>query len=613
MCGIICAIAERNVVPILLDGLKRLEYRGYDSAGIAVLNNQKIDLVKKVGKVAALEEEIINASPYGHIGIAHTRWATHGKPCEKNAHPHVINGRVAIVHNGIIENYQQIKGKLSFDDYQLASDTDTEVVAAYIYDLVKQGMDLLNAVQKTVKILEGAYALGILDAKAEDYLVATRHGSPLVIGLGLNECFLASDPLALQKVSQEFIFLEEGDIVEVHQNQIKIYDAKGKQVTREIHTRSFEFDVTDKGHYTHFMQKEIFEEPKAVAASLEGRIYNNKISEHTFGVQAMEIFDKAENIQMVACGTSYYAGLIAKHWLEEIAEIPCQVEIASEFRYRTRVVPKNTLFITISQSGETADTLAALHSITEDPKGTYCGTLTISNVPGSALMRESDLKFLTNAGPEVGVATTKAFLTQLVGLLMLVLTIAKRKQTITDKLLQEYIVTLLQLPGFVRETLKMDRNIKNIASFFEDKNHALFLGRGIYYPVALEGALKLKELSYIHAEAYPAGELKHGPLALVDKSMPVVVIAPPNNLLGKVQSNMEEVYARGGNLIVVTSENAKINKLKGTEYLILPKAPDLIMPILYVIPMQLLAYHAASLKGTDVDHPRNLAKSVTVE
>ncbi len=609
MCGIVGAVAERNVVPILLEGLRRLEYRGYDSAGIAVLADPKqIHVVRRQGRVGVLSDGVADSGIKGNIGIAHTRWATHGKPCEQNAHPHVVGKRIAIVHNGIIENYKQIQQALSFDNYTLLSETDTEIVAAYIYELVEKGNTLLEAVFSVTKQLHGAYAIGVLDAVAGS-LVATRHGSPLVVGLGVNEYFLASDPLALQKVAQEFIYLEEGDVVEFAYSGLNIYDAAGLAVTRTIHTRIFEFDTVDKGQYRHFMQKEIFEQPKAIAATMMGRVTESAIFDQAFSLQAPDVFNRAKNVQIVACGTSYYAGLIAKHWLEDLAGISCQVEIASEFRYRKRVIPEDTLFVTISQSGETADTLAALRSTTLDGPHAYCGKLAICNVPESSLVRESDMVFLTHAGMEIGVASTKAFTTQLTSLLMLALALGKRRQLHV----QEHIKSLQLLPSYIETALKLDPIISKIALFFEDKQHALFLGRGINYPVALEGALKLKEISYIHAEAYPAGELKHGPLALVDKHMPVVVIAPQDHLISKIQSNIAEVLARGGQLIVITSPSKAIPEIEGVKYLYLPEVPTVLLPIVYTLPMQLLAYHVAVLKGTDVDHPRNLAKSVTVE
>lgn len=611
MCGIVGAVAERNVVPILLDGLKRLEYRGYDSAGIAILAEpQQIHAVRRQGKVAVLADGVADTGIKGRVGIAHTRWATHGKPSEQNAHPHIVGKRIAIVHNGIIENYKHIQTKLQMKHYTLASETDTEVAAAYMYELVEQGADVLHAIFTVAKQLQGAFAIAVLDAMRPNYLVATRQGSPLVVGIGVGEYFLASDPLALQKVAQEFIYLEEGDVVEIATDSVRVYTASGELVNRQIHTRTFEFDTVDKGNFRHFMQKEIFEQSFAVSATLMGRIANGQVFEQAFGLQAEEVFNRAKNVQIVACGTSYYASLVAKHWLEDLAGISCQVEIASEFRYRKRVIPVDTLFVSVSQSGETADTLAALRSTTVDGIHAYCGKLAICNVPESSLVRESDMVLLTHAGPEIGVASTKAFTTQLASLLMLALALGKRK----GLQVQKYIEALQTLPTYIEEVLKkIDSIISELALTFEDKQHAIFLGRGINFPLALEGALKLKEISYIHAEAYPGGELKHGPLALVDKHMPVVVIAPPDHLLGKIVSNIEEVHTRGGQLIIITAPNKIMIEKPGIKYLYLPDIPEVIMPMTYILPMQLLAYHVAVLKGTDVDHPRNLAKSVTVE
>lgn len=610
MCGIVGAVAERNVIPILLEGLRRLEYRGYDSAGVAILAEaQQIQAIRRQGKVAVLAEEVAASGLKGKVGIAHTRWATHGKPSEQNAHPHIIGDRIAIVHNGIIENYQAIKARLQQQNYTLNSETDTEIVAACIYELVSQGQKLLTAVVETAKQLQGFFAIAVLDVQQPGYLVAARYGSPLVIGVGVNEYFLASDPLALQKVAQEFIYLEDGDIIELEANNLTIYGISGEVVTRTLHTRIFEFDTVDKGRYRHFMQKEIFEQPKAIAATILGRISANQVYEQAFGLAAAAVFAKTQQVQIVACGTSYYAGLVAKYWIEELAGISCQVDIASEFRYRAKVIAENTLLVTISQSGETADTLAALRSTGLEAAAKYCGKLAICNVPESSLVRDSDMVLLTQAGPEIGVASTKAFTTQLTSLLLLALALRKAR----NLELLEYLQVLPQLPAYVEEVLKLDKVISELAVIFAEKQHAIFLGRGINFPIALEGALKLKEISYIHAEAYPAGELKHGPLALIDQNMPVVVVAPVDPLLAKIQSNIEEVHARGGQLIVITAVNNNLPEKPGIKYLYLPEVPKLLNPIIYTLPMQLLAYHVAVLKGTDVDHPRNLAKSVTVE
>lgn len=612
MCGIVGAVSQRNVVPILLDGLHRLEYRGYDSAGLAVISAaDKIDCVRREGKVKILEEGVVSSGVKGNTGIAHTRWATHGSPSERNAHPHVAGDRVVLVHNGIIENYLQLKATLPAD-VSFSSDTDSEVIAALIYQELKAGSDLLTAVQTIVKSLDGAYAIAVLDAQRPDYMVVARYGSPVAVGLGIGENFIASDPMALHKVSQEFIYLEEQDIAEIGLNSINIYDFAGNIVTREIHNRVMHYEAADKGSYRHFMQKEIFEQTDAITSTLAGRVHHGHILEQAFGRQAEEIFNKAQSVTLVACGSSYYAGLIARNWIESLAGIPCHVEIASEFRYRKRIVTKNTLFVSISQSGETADTIAALADLKNDPEGTYVGTLTICNVPESTLVRNSDLVLLTHAGPEIGVASTKGFMTQLVSLLMLTLALGRRG-TLEPSLSSQIAAQLTQLPQLVAEFLQLDGQIKKLAHYFADMPYALFLGRGALFPIALEGALKLKEISYIHAEAYPAGELKHGPLALVDKDMPVVVLAPNDHLLLKLKSNIQEVHTRGGQLIVITPKSSHISSSDNIHVLEVPEVPNTLAPLTYVIPLQLLAYHVAVLKGTDVDQPRNLAKSVTVE
>jgi len=634
MCGIVGAVAVRNVVPVLLDGLKRLEYRGYDSAGLAVTTQQKtINLVRSEGKVHKLSQEIINNPMQGLVGIAHTRWATHGKPSEKNAHPHMIGERIAIVHNGIIENYVEIYQQLHSEGYQRQSETDTEAVAALVHKKVVAGQSLLTAVSEVVKCLTGAYAIALIDAENPDCLVVARQGSPLVIGVGIDEYFLASDPLALQKVVQDFIYLEDGDVALIKHNKLEIYDAAGNKITRMVHEKKLSFDTVEKGAYRHFMQKEIFEQPRAIAETLLGRVHNGTVLEQAFGRNAAQLFAAAENIQIVACGTSYYAGLTAQYWLEEFAGVSCSVEIASEFRYRKRVVAPKTLFVTLSQSGETADTLAALKAThtDEDKCNPYLARLTICNVPESSLVRESDLVFLTHAGPEVGVASTKGFITQLTALLLLTLSIAKSKNNalavqleeatvtrgrsysgISLEQIRDYVTVLAQAPKYIEQVLELDAKIASLAKLFIGKQHALFLGRGACYPLALEGALKLKEISYIHAGAYPAGELKHGPLALVDGNMPVVVLAPQDELLDKIKSNIATVATRGGQIIAITPVGCKLD-VPNVEYLAIPAAPNILMPLIMAIPMQLLAYHVAVAKGTDVDHPRNLAKSVTVE
>lgn len=610
MCGIVGAIAKRDVVPILMEGLKRLEYRGYDSAGLAILNGQnEVQRIRSEGKVSMLQEILSKESIEGVIGIAHTRWATHGAPNERNAHPHIVDGRVVLVHNGIVENYQALWKSLVSKGYELLSDTDSEVVACSIADKLKQGGDLLSAVQETVKTLEGAYALCVMDVKDPDRVIGVRNGPPLVIGIGIGEHFFASDVLALQRVAEQFIYLEEGDIAEIYRKRVVIYDKDGNVVNRKIYNRSFQSDASDKGQYRHFMLKEIFEQPKAIQETLAGRIHQNRVLERVFGTEASSIFDKTRHVQIVACGTSYHAGMIARLWLESLAGISCQVEIASEFRYRKRVLLPGTLMVCISQSGETADTLAALRSIREED---YCGTLSICNVPNSSLVRESKLVFLTSAGPEIGVCSTKAFTTQLVALFLLTLALGRRHQ-LAPEMEKSLIQELAKLPEIIEKSLTQEHHIKAIANLFENKSHALFLGRGRQYPIALEGALKLKEISYIHAEAYPAGELKHGPLALVDKNMPVVIVAPNDELLEKLKSNMQEVRARGGELIVFAPKSAGIGSENGVHVLEMPESHDVLSPILYTIPLQLLAYFVAVLKGTDVDQPRNLAKSVTVE
>lgn len=612
MCGIVGAISQRNVVPILLDGLARLEYRGYDSAGVAVINTkQAIERVRRSGKVQILEQAVSAGSLTGGIGIAHTRWATHGAPSEKNAHPHMAGDRIVLVHNGIIENYMQLRHTLPAS-IELSSETDSEIIAALIWqEITTQRCSLLTAVQNVVKKLEGAYAIAVLDAMQPESLVVARCGSPLVIGKGLTENFVASDALALQKVTQEFIYLEEGDIAAISANNIDIYDHNGVVVTRKVHLRQLHYEVADKGNYRHYMQKEIFDQPEAIAATITGRVHQGHILEQVFGVNATEIFSKTKNVTLVACGSSYHASMVARYWLESIAGVPCNVEIASEFRYRKRVVHPGTLFVTISQSGETADTIAALNDIKND-KDAYVGTLAICNVPESTLVRNVDLVFLTHAGPEIGVASTKALMTQLVALYMLTLVLGARNKLSSDSLAQ-LLAQVMHLPQVVAEYLKLDTQIKKLAHIFANKPYALFLGRGPMYPIALEGALKLKEISYIYAEAYPAGELKHGPLAVVDKDLPVVVLAPNDALLPKLKSNIQEVDSRGGKIIVITPKSTQIAATDNVIVLEVPEIVNNLAPLAYVVPLQLIAYHVAVLKGTDVDQPRNLAKSVTVE
>lgn len=611
MCGIVGGVSQRNVAPILLDGLKRLEYRGYDSAGIAILNmaEKQIERLRTQGKVVELDHAIQKSPVIGTTGIAHTRWATHGKPSEKNAHPHLSGHSVAVVHNGIIENYLILKEKLIKNGYKFLSETDTEVIAHLIHYHLKKENDLLAAVQVAAKELEGAYAVGIIYSEDPQRLIAMRCGSPLVIGLGHEENFIASDPLALLSVAREFIYLEEGDVAEIRREEIKIFDVRGKTAKRKIHTTSLKADVVDRGNYRHFMLKEIFEQPNAVNDTLEGRLGKHHILDEAFGVNAKELFNRVKRIQIVACGTSYHAGLVGRYWLEGLAGIPCQVEIASEIRYRPTVVEPDTLFVTLSQSGETADTLAALRQAKTLP---YLSTLAICNVPESSLVRESDFVIMTRAGVEIGVASTKAFTTQLTVLLMLTLALGQRHH-LDKKVEQRLLQELRELPRRMEQALALNDIIKKLSERFADKEHALFLGRGPQFPIAMEGALKLKEISYIHAEAYPAGELKHGPLALVDKNMPVIAIAPNDNLLEKLKSNLQEVRARGGELIVFADKAANLKDSDGLTLVPMPAVGKEIAPIIYTLPLQLLAYHIAVLKGTDVDQPRNLAKSVTVE
>ncbi|ROL82309.1 glutamine--fructose-6-phosphate aminotransferase [Pseudomonas protegens] len=610
MCGIVGAVAERNITAILLEGLKRLEYRGYDSAGVAVYTNAgKLERMRRPGKVSELEQALASEPLVGRLGIAHTRWATHGAPCERNAHPH-FSGDLAIVHNGIIENHEALRAQLSALGYAFTSDTDTEVIAHLLNHKLKDLGDLTVALKATVKELHGAYGLAVISASQPDRLVAARSGSPLVIGLGLGENFLASDQLALRQVTDRFMYLEEGDIAEIRRDSVQIWDVDGKAVEREAVQYRDGAEAAEKGEFRHFMLKEIHEQPSVVQRTLEGRLSANQVLVQAFGPQAAELFAKVRNVQIVACGTSYHAGMVARYWLEELAGIPCQVEVASEFRYRKVVVQPDTLFVTISQSGETADTLAALRNAKELG---FLASLAICNVGISSLVRESDLTLLTQAGREIGVASTKAFTTQLVGLLLLTLSLGQVRGTLAAGVEAELVEELRRLPIRLGEALAMDGVVEKTAELFADKHHTLFLGRGAQYPVAMEGSLKLKEISYIHAEAYPAGELKHGPLALVDNDMPVVTVAPNNELLEKLKSNLQEVRARGGELIVFADEQAGMTNGEGTHVIQMPHIHDILSPILYTIPLQLLSYYVAVLKGTDVDQPRNLAKSVTVE
>ena len=610
MCGIVGAVAQRDVAEILINGLHRLEYRGYDSAGVAVIDpNNELHRVRCLGKVKALDEAVAVKPLIGGTGIAHTRWATHGEPSEANAHPHT-SGNFAVVHNGIIENHEELRELLKSRGYVFNSQTDTEVIAHLVEWEMRTASTLLEAVQKTVKQLTGAYGMVVLDREHPEHLVAARSGSPLVIGLGIGENFLASDQLALLSVTRRFIYLEEGDIAEITRRTVDIYDANGQKVEREVHESNLENDAAEKGKFRHFMQKEIYEQPNALINTMEGRILHNNVIVDAIGNGAAEILEKVEHIQIVACGTSYNAGMTARYWFEALAGVSCDVEIASEFRYRKFVTRPNSLLVTISQSGETADTLAALRLAKE--KG-YMAALTICNVSSSSLVRESDLAFMTRAGVEVGVASTKAFTTQLAALLMLVTAIGKVKGNISNEQEVEIVKALQSLPAEVEKALAFDKDIEALAEDFAEKNHALFLGRGEFYPIAMEASLKLKEISYIHAEAYAAGELKHGPLALIDADMPVIVVAPNNELLEKVKSNIEEVRARGGQLYVFADKEAGFTPSEGMKIITMPKVNEIIAPIFYTVPMQLLSYHVALIKGTDVDQPRNLAKSVTVE
>jgi glucosamine--fructose-6-phosphate aminotransferase (isomerizing) len=611
MCGIVGAVAERNVTPILLEGLKRLEYRGYDSAGVALFNNDGVlERRRRVGKVNELEQALAGEPVTGRLGIAHTRWATHGAPLEHNAHPHFSNDQLAVVHNGIIENHEPLRARLKDLGYVFTSDTDTEVIVHLLHHKLQDIPDLAAALKATVKELHGAYGLAVISAKQPDRLIAARSGSPLVVGLGLGENFLASDQLALRQVTDRFMYLEEGDIAEIRRDSVQIWDAAGLPVERETVQYHEGAEAADKGEYRHFMLKEIHEQPKVVQRTLEGRLGQQQVLVQAFGPQAAELFAKVRNVQIVACGTSYHAGMVARYWLEGLAGIPCQVEVASEFRYRKVVVQPDTLFVSISQSGETADTLAALRNAKDLG---FLASLAICNVSISSLVRESDLTLLTQAGPEIGVASTKAFTTQLVGLMLLTLSLGQVKGTLEAGVEAQLVEELRRLPTRLGEALAMDSTVEKIAELFAEKNHTLFLGRGAQFPVAMEGALKLKEISYIHAEAYPAGELKHGPLALVDSDMPVVTVAPNNELLEKLKSNLQEVRARGGELIVFAHEQAGLVNGEGTHVVSMPHIIDALTPILYTIPLQLLSYYVAVLKGTDVDQPRNLAKSVTVE
>jgi glutamine---fructose-6-phosphate transaminase (isomerizing) len=611
MCGIVGGVTERNIVPVLIEGLRRLEYRGYDSAGIAVINNDgHLQRLRTVGKVRALAQALVDLPVQGHSGIAHTRWATHGVPSERNAHPHLSRDGLAIVHNGIIENYEELREQLKALGYQFTSETDTEVVVHRIHYHMEKLGDLFKAVRATVAELEGAYALVVISEKDPERLIAARMGCPVVLGLGLGESFVASDVAALLPVTRRFIFLEEGDVAEIRRSGVRVLDHGGNTAERPVRESELTAESAEKGHYRHFMLKEIHEQPRAIANTLQERIANGRLLEAAFGPAATAVFERVEAVHIVACGTSYHAGMVARYFIEQVCRISCRAEIASEYRYRNPVVPKNSLFVVISQSGETADTLAALRMARQNG---YLSTLAICNSPESSLVRESELVMLTRAGPEIGVASTKAFTTQLTALAMLTAALARHNGADPER--ERSLVTrLLELPALIEKTLELDPLVHRLALRFADKHHALFLGRGAMYAIAMEGALKLKEISYIHAEAYAAGELKHGPLALVDADMPVVAVAPNNDLLDKLKSNLMEVRARGGELYVFADPDSGVESSDGVHVIHMPKhIADFQAPIVYTVPLQLLAYHVAILKGTDVDQPRNLAKSVTVE
>ena len=608
MCGIVGAIAERNVVSILLQGLQRLEYRGYDSAGLAMVQDGKLQRVRSTGRVAELT--VRSATTTGHLGIAHTRWATHGAPSERNAHPHLSNDLIAVVHNGIIENYEEVRTRLTAAGYVFTSDTDSEVIAHLIHSHYVRNKNLLAATQAALAELVGAYAIGVVAADNPDVLICARKGSPLLLGVGNGENFIASDVSALLPVTKNVIYLEEGDVAEVGLRGSRIFDAHGKEAKRPVHVSELSNESVELGEYRHYMQKEIHEQPQALADTLEGVCNSQSLIAGIFGAQAAASFAQVDSILILACGTSHHAGMVARYWLEEIAGVPCTVEIASEYRYRVSVTNPKTLVVAISQSGETADTLAAMNYAKSMG---HTHTLAICNVPESALIRISTLRFLTRAGPEIGVASTKAFTTQLAALFLLTLILAKLRGRLDIKAEQQHLHALRHLPRAVQAVLKLEPDIKKLAERFADKRHALFLGRGLHYPIALEGALKLKEISYIHAEAYPAGELKHGPLALVDKDMPVIAVAPNDVLLEKLKSNLQEVRARGGELYVFADSGTRFQSSEGVHLMQMPEHAGYLSPILHTVALQMLAYHVALQKGTDVDKPRNLAKSVTVE
>jgi len=607
MCGIVGAVSERQVSGILLEGLSRLEYRGYDSAGMAIHDSQSVNRLRRIGKVQALKDAQAESPISGTLGIAHTRWATHGVPAEHNAHPHMSGNRIAVVHNGIIENYEPLKQQLISDGYEFSSETDTEVIAHLLRKALESEPELRLALASVLTQLEGAFALGVIDQQQPSLLYTARKGSPLVIGVGIGENFIASDQLALLPVTDRFMFLEDGDLACLTREMIQVWDEFGQVVERPVSRYEHSASAAEKGEFKHFMMKEIFEQPSVMADVLEGRLAGDRLLEQCFGAEASELFDNTKQVLILACGTSYHAGMVARYWIEALANLPCSVEVASEFRYRKAVVPEGTLLLTISQSGETADTLAALRDI----QSRVAGSLAICNVPGSSLVRESQLSLMTQAGPEIGVASTKAFTSQLVALMLTTVALARR-HGLSDDQERKIIHSLRQLPSLLEQVIGLDEQIQTLSESFAEKHHSLFLGRGALYPVAMEGALKLKEISYIHAEAYPAGELKHGPLALVDKDMPVVAVAPRNDMLDKLKANLQEVRARGGELFVF-AEQGTLQSEEGIHVIELPAVDIWLEPLVYTVPLQLLSYHVAVLKGTDVDQPRNLAKSVTVE
>ena len=612
MCGIVGGVAERNIINILIEGLKRLEYRGYDSAGVALIHQGQVLRERRVGKVVNLEQAVQESGIEGTLGIAHTRWATHGKPTENNAHPH-ISGTVAVVHNGIIENYQQLKDELEAQGYVFTSQTDTEVIAHLVNQALQSTSSLLTAVQQIAPRLKGAYALGIVHTDHPDELITVREGSPLVIGVGIGENFISSDQLALLPITNRFIYLEEGDIARLTRNSIEVF-VDGILVERPMRELDATVSNASKGEYKHYMLKEIYEQPEAIQQTISQALNGNSLRDDFLNA-AVSDFDRIQQIQIIACGTSYHAGMIAKYWFEQLIDLPCQVEIASEFRYRSPVIVNHTLYVCISQSGETADTLAALRDTQKRAlqKNLNISTLTICNVATSSMVRETEHSLLTLAGPEIGVASTKAFTTQLAALMLLVLKIGQVKHTLATEKMTAIIADLWHTPKVILDTLQQDKSILRLSELFVEKQHCLFLGRGTQFPIALEGALKLKEISYIHAEGYAAGELKHGPLALVDNDMPVVILAPQDDMLDKLKSNMEEVQARGGELFVFADENSGIQSKERQHVVHIPKISPLLAPIIYSVAVQLLSYHVAVLRGTDVDQPRNLAKSVTVE